>query len=302
MRCLVTGAAGFIGSHLCQELVASGHTVRGLDNFRSGSRQNLNNLDLEFVEADIRDGTTVREALADIDAVFHMAAFISVPESVENPEECFDINVNGTETLLRACAETKVKHFVFSGSCAVYGDSPGFPKTEQSPTNPLSPYAESKLQGEELVEAYAGKHGFHGVSFRYFNVYGERQDPRSFYAAVIAKFTANALQGKPLVIFGDGSASRDFIYVKDIARANRFFMESTLSGLYQVGTGVESSVLEVAKTILELTDSPSVIDFQPERKGDLLRSCGDVSKLLSTGYKNRFSLREGLEAMLKASL
>ena len=223
---LVTGGAGFIGSHLTRKLAGAGHDVRILDSLVSGASQarvaELTDLPhVQFLEGDIRDADTCRKAVAGADFVLHHAAEASVPRSVDAPAECVEINVEGTVNLLEAAQKAgTVQRFVFASSCAVYGDTPGSSKHEASQTDPLSPYASSKLSGEYFCRNFFRLHGLQTVALRYFNVYGPGQDPNGAYAAVIPKFITAVVQGESPTIFGDGEQSRDFIFVEDIVEAN----------------------------------------------------------------------------------
>ncbi len=222
MRTLVTGGAGFIGSHIVEELLRRGHAVRVLDNFSTGYRKNLAGLtgNVDILEGDLRNAEVVAAAVRDVDKVFHLAAFISVPQSMLDPEACFTVNVQGTVTLLEAARRGGTRKVVLSSSTAVYGDTDIFPTTENTPLRPLSPYAVSKQVNELYARLYTDTMGLPVTALRYYNVYGPRQRPDSDYAAAIPIFLRQLTAGLPVTIFGDGKQSRDFIFVKDVVRAN----------------------------------------------------------------------------------
>ncbi|MCS7011119.1 MAG: NAD-dependent epimerase/dehydratase family protein, partial [Anaerolineales bacterium] len=227
MLALVTGGAGFIGSHLVRALLERGLAVRVLDNFSTGRRENLAGLPLELLEADLRDASQVRRAVEGADWVFHLAAFVSVPQSMAEPETCFSVNVGGLVNLLEACRQAGVRKVIFSSSTAVYGEPSVFPTPEDAPLSPLSPYALSKQIGEQYMRFYSRVFGLPTLSLRYYNVYGPRQRPDSDYAAAIPIFARRLLTGQPLTIYGDGRQSRDFIFVEDVVRANLLAAESS---------------------------------------------------------------------------
>src|SRR5512133_1427958 len=219
-RYLVTGGAGFIGSHIVRALLEQGDFVRVLDNFSTGKRENLAGLNVEICEGDLRDTSKVAEAVQSIDYVFHEAAFVSVPQSMDDPLPCFEINQRGTEYLLEAARKAGVKRVVLASSAAVYGDLETMPLEEQFSLRPLSPYAVSKRVDELYAEMYTRSFGLDVVALRYFNVYGPRQRPDSMYAAAVPIFTRRLIDGKPITIYGDGGQTRDLVYVGDIVRAN----------------------------------------------------------------------------------
>ena len=292
MKILVTGGAGFIGSHIVEHFQGKADVVV-FDNLSTGRLSNLKSLNYEFIEGDISDPAVVEKAMQGVDYVFHLAAFVSVPDSIKDPDVCNKINITGTENILKSAVKNFVKKIMFSGSCAVYGDEPSLPKTEASPLEPMSPYAESKLAAEKLCLEYAKKFDIKACCFRYFNVYGPRQDPKSPYAAVIPLFIDAAFNSRPLVIFGDGKQTRDFIFVKDVIQANILGMEK-LEGIFNVGTGEEISVLDLATKIIDLSKSKSKINFQPAREGDILRSYSNPSKLISKGFEAKYDIDSGL--------
>lgn len=292
-KVLVTGGCGFIGSHLVEKLLELGAQVRILDNLSTGSLDNLskikNHRNLEIIRGDIRDKVLCKDLITkEISHIFHLAAFISVPESIEKPELCHEINVTGTAYLLKRYAqinssETHERFFVFSSSSAVYGDQSGL-CSENDPPHPQSPYAQSKLAGEKLLETYSSLGGFSGYSLRYFNVYGPRQNPYGPYAGVVAKFRENLSQNKPITIYGNGEQTRDFIPVQDVVRANllmgcSFYDKRANHEVYNIATGSSISLntlLLKLKTELQTDQSP--LSYKPARPGDIMHSQADISR------------------------
>jgi UDP-glucose 4-epimerase len=272
MRCVVTGGAGFIGSHIVDELVRKGHHVTVLDDLSTGSKKNLNPL-AQLVEGDVRNMKAVQTALSDAHFVFHCAAQISVPRSIQKPKETFDINVGGTENIVKAAS--RVKKIIFSSSTAVYGDNPNLPLDEDAEPRPKSPYAESKIKAEEVLL----KSGIPFAALRCFNVYGPRQRPESPYAAAIPIFVSQALEGHDIEIFGDGLQTRDFIHVHDVVRANMKSM-SVGQGVFNICSGAGVTVNRLVDIILKLTDSASLVRHVDEREGDIKHSMGSNAKAL----------------------
>ncbi len=262
MKVLVTGGAGFIGSHLTDRLVADGHTVVVLDNLSTGSLGNLAAARdrIEFLEGDLRDRATVERACRGVEVVFHQAALAAVARSVENPREVTEVNVGGTLNLLVAARDAKARRVVFASSSSVYGDTPELPKTETMPFSARSPYAASKAAGEAYLSAFQASYGLETVSLRYFNVYGPRQSPRSLYAAVVPKFVDAVLRGQPPTIHGDGGQTRDFTFVGDVADAlvRASTAPRAVEGPMNVGGGRRISILDLARTVAKLVGSPVV--------------------------------------------
>ena len=300
MRVLVTGGAGFIGSHIV-ELFQDEAKVRVLDNLRTGFRHNLGGFRYEFIEASITDRDAVRRAMAGVDYVFHLAAMISVPESMQNPAGCNEINTHGTLVVLEEAAHVRVKKLVFSSSAAIYGDNPETPKRETMFPDPKSPYAITKLDGEFYCRMFSVENWLPTVCLRYFNVFGPRQDPQSQYAAAVPIFMARAMKSEPLIIHGDGEQTRDFIYVKDIAAANVFFAtKSSATGVFNVGYGQRISINTLAHTIRQIASSRSVIQHAPERPGDVKHSQAAVDKLRDAGFKPHGNFQNGLKATIES--
>ena len=258
-RVLITGGAGFIGSHLVRHF-ASQAQVTVLDDLRSGYAHNLDGVACRFVRGSILDASALREAMTGAEEVYHLAAMISVPESVAKPAECAELNTEGTRRVLDAAVAAGVRKVVLASSAAIYGDNPTVPKFESMSPEPKSPYAETKLAGEHLLEAYRQAHGLGTTSLRFFNVFGPRQDPRSAYAAAVPIFIAKALRDEPIGIHGDGGQTRDFVHVADIVGALAYAGASAdMAGTYNVGYGRSQSILGLAQEILRLTGSKSAI-------------------------------------------
>jgi len=292
-RILVTGGAGFIGSHIVEECQHRCE-VRVLDNFRTGKRENLAGLRCELIEGDIRDRAAVAAAVRGVDHVFHLAALVSVPESMEKIAECNEINSLGTITLLEEAAKAGVEKLVLSTSAAVYGDNPVSPKVETMAPAPKSPYAITKLEDEYYCGMFAETGRLRTACLRYFNVFGPRQDPRSAYAAAVPLFISRALAGEAITIFGDGGQTRDFVYVKDIVAANVFMAESACAGVYNMAYGGKITIQELAETIVSLTGSRSEILHLPERPGDIRHSQAATEKIRSAGFAPAWDFRRGL--------
>jgi UDP-glucose 4-epimerase len=303
VRVLVTGGAGFIGSHIVEELVHRGDSVRVLDDFSSGRHENLApwRNEIEIIEADLRDTTRLRAAVSDMEWVFHLAAFISVSQSMLEPQTCFDVNVGGTASLLEAARQAGVRKVVLASSTAVYGDTQVFPTTEDTALLPLSPYAVSKQVNELFARLYTQVFGLPVVALRYFNVYGPRQRPDSEYAAAIPIFISRLLANQPIRIFGDGKQSRDFVYVKDIVRANLLAAGSQAAGeAFNICSGRETSLLDLMEELSELAPSQPQVQFEAPRAGDIYRSFGSSAKAEQAfNFTARTSLREGLAETFK---
>lgn len=298
MKVLITGGAGFIGSHLA-ELLQGRAEVRVLDNLRTGYRRNLDGLDVDFIEGSILDRAAVRAAVRGVDYVFHLAAMISVPESVERPHECVELNVTGLLNVLEEAAAAGVRKLCFSSSAAIYGNNPVVPKVETMLPEPRSPYAVTKLDGEYYCRQFAESGRLQTVALRFFNVFGPRQDPGSAYAAAVPIFMREALAHRPLMIYGDGGQTRDFIFVKDIAAANLFVATTPgVTGVFNAGYGGQITVLDLARRIIAQAGSRSEIRHLPERVGDVRHSRANVDALRATGFRPLSSLDVGLAETL----
>jgi UDP-glucose 4-epimerase len=305
MRVLVTGGAGFIGSHLVERLLTEGHTVRVLDDFSSGRRENLTfakpGAALEVVEGDIRDTPDVRDAVAGMEAIFHEAALVSVPRSVEDPELSCDINAHGTARVFDAARRAGVLRIVFASSAAVYGDTTTLPVSEREPARPLSPYGVDKRYTEELASLHAALYGVQAVPLRYFNVFGPRQDPSSPYSGVISIFASRLLGGEAITMHGDGGQTRDFVYVADVVEANMRAMFGPYPGPapLNVARGGRTSLNELAAILADIVGVVPRITHAPARAGDIRDSQADISEIRrALGYEPRWTVRAGLEALV----
>ncbi len=299
MRILLTGGAGFIGSHTADAALADGHSVRVLDDLSSGDRANLRG-EVEFVEGDVTDTETVRAALDGCDAVIHLAALVSVPQSLAEPVRTYHVNTTGTVTVLEAARQLGVQRFVLASTCAAYGDLPGR-KLEDSPVQPLAPYAASKLMAEQWVQLYAHAYALETVVLRYFNVYGPRQRADSPYSGVLARWCAAVKGGEPCTVFGDGSQTRDFVSVHDVARAN--LLAATHPGLawgdrYHVATGCSVALNDVLDALDAVSPQPVVRRYAAARAGDILHSSGSSEKLQQFGWRAEVTLHDGLAELL----
>ena len=280
MLFLVTGGAGFIGSHISDRLLADGHRVRILDNFSTGKHENIPQSDnIEVIEGDIGDYDTVRAAMQQVDKVFHEAAIASVPETVGNPLSSERVNYRGTLNILEAARHAGVQRVVFACSAAVYGDLPELPKQETMQVKPLSPYAVDKLASEQACQMYTHLYGLETVSLRYFNVFGPRQDPSSPYSGVISIFSDTLNQGKQPTIYGDGEQTRDFVYVSDVVEANIKAATSPAAAgkAINIATGGKLSINDLLKTICNIKDQPFEPQYQQGRQGDIKHSRADIS-------------------------
>jgi UDP-glucose 4-epimerase len=302
---LVTGGAGFIGSHIVRALLEQGAAVRVLDNFSSGKRENLdgssspkNGGRFEVVEGDVRDATFVAEAVRDVEVIFHQAAFVSVPESMEKPQDCFDVNIMGTSILFEAAHKAGVRRVVIASSAAVYGDSDALPLKEDTLLRPLSPYAVSKRVDEMYAALYTQSFGLEVAALRYFNVYGPRQRPDSMYAAAVPIFIRRLRDGKPITIFGDGGQTRDLIFVGDVVCANLIASEhpSAVGRIFNICTGQSTRLLDLLDVLFKLfPNSPKPV-LAPPRAGDIYKSVGSPAYAENTiGFKAQTSLADGLK-------
>src|SRR6267143_3914929 len=300
---LVTGGAGFIGSHIVDRLMAAGHDVGVLDNFTTGDTRNLAkhlSRRIAIHHVDIRDYDAVRKVVGEYGSVIHQAALVSVARSVEDPGLVNDVNVTGTLNLLRACVEFKIDRFVYASSSSVYGDTETLPKRESMNTVPSSPYGASKLAAENYCRVFAKVYGLETVSLRYFNVYGPRQKGGfGYYSGVIPTFIRRASEGKAPTIYGDGSQTRDFTFVQDVVDANILSLTSPriMGGeVYNIAGGKTISINELALMVATLLDRADLRPMHVEaRKGDIKASYADISKATEgLGYRPKFSLTRGL--------
>jgi len=280
MKIVVTGGAGFIGSHVVEHWSKLGTDVHVIDNLRSGYQHNINNFpNVNFHLGSITDKELTMEIVKDADYVFNFAALISVPESLEKPDECIDINVKGLLNILEAAKEHKVRKVVHSSSAAIYGDDPRLPKEISMRPKPQTPYGITKLDGEYYLQMYHEQYGLNTASLRYFNVFGPRQDPKSQYAAAIPIFVYKALKNEPIVIHGDGEQTRDFVYVKDVVKANVLAAENeNVIGVFNVANENAISINELAKLIIKTTNSNSKIIYENSRPGDIKHSYASIQE------------------------
>ncbi len=301
---MVTGGAGFIGSHIVKQLVKQGEKVRVVDNLSTGNKDNLGSIikEIEFIEADIRDKAAMEKSVEGADYVLHQAALRSVPRSVDDPFSTNEVNVSGTLNLLLVSAQAKVKRFVYASSSSVYGDSENLPKREEQKPSPVSPYAVSKLSGEYYCRVFTRLFGLETVSLRYFNVFGPRQDPQSKYAAVIPLFILSALEGKPLEVHGDGQQSRDFTYISNVVEANLLSarIPNVAGKVFNIACGEKYSLLEVVEAISKGLGVKLEKLHTAPRAGDVRHTLADISeakKLL--GYQPKTTFHEGMKKTIE---
>ncbi len=301
-KVLVTGAAGFIGFHTATRLLRENLDVIALDNLSRGSRRKLELLEkmgAETLVGDIRDRNLICRVLRDCDAIVHLAALISVEESFEVPDEYVDVNTRGTAVIARCCAENNVDRIVYASTAAVYGEPKELPVKEDHPLDPLSPYGVSKLAGEQVLLLIAEKSDISCIVLRLFNVYGPGQDPGSPYSGVITRFVVRALKGEPLIVYGDGFQTRDFVYVEDVVEAIMLSLRKKITGVFNIGSGKPTSILELAEQIgLVLGRQPRII-HAPPRPGDIRYSYACLDKAgEKLGFQPKIQLREGLEKLI----
>ena len=304
---LVTGGAGFIGSHLVEALLNAGATVAVIDDLTTGSLENLERVssDIRFVQGSILDPSALEEAVQGAEILFHHAALVSVVESIEDPESYQRVNVEGTRAVLEAARKHELTRVLFAGSCSAYGDLPGLPKHEVDPTAPTSPYAATKVEAEELVASFAVEGGLDTARLRYFNVYGPGQPADSPYAAVIPRFRQALISGEEAVIYGDGEQTRDFVHVHDVVFANLLaarHSEPLGGAVFNVGSGIRVSILEVLNAVAASLKVPVAVRHEPARPGEVRDSQASIELACSTfGYQPMRSLEESLAEFESAS-
>lgn len=302
MLYLVTGGAGFIGSHITERLLADGHRVRILDNFSTGKNENIPaSTDVEVVEGDVGDTDTVRQCMDGVDIVFHEAAIASVPETVGNPLASERTNYRGTVNVLEAARQAAARRVVFACSAAVYGDLPELPKHETMPVRPLSPYAIDKLASEYACRVYHSLYGLETVALRYFNVFGPRQDPSSPYSGVISIFSDCTRQGKQPNIYGDGGQTRDFIYVSDVVEANMraASAQAAPGNAYNIATGSTVTINELLQTLCRLEGQTFDPAYNAVREGDIRHSCADIGLAKQDlDWRPSVAFEDGLKMLL----
>ena len=298
MKILITGGSGFIGSHVVERYQDIAEVVV-LDNLRTGHRKNLDGLKCRFVEGSIMDRPLLDELMQGVDYIFHLAALVSVPESMALPGEAVDLNVHGLLNVLESGRKHGVKKLCFASSAAVYGENPIQPKVETMVPDPRSPYAITKLDGEYYCGLYAREGWLQTACIRFFNVFGPRQDPNSAYAAAVPIFLQRAKSGQSITVYGDGGQTRDFIFVKDIVGALSFAAENAhVTGVFNAGYGKAITILELVEEIKRLTGSAAEIKFEPVRAGDIRHSTSDPSKLMAAGWVPQFDVASGLSRLL----
>ena len=312
---LVTGGAGFIGSHLCEALLARGARVRVLDDFSTGRWENLARIrsDIEVIEGGLESASAVERAVAGVDSIAHLAARSSVVESIGARELYWRVNVEGTATLFATAAAARVRRVVFAASSSAYGDrapthdqahdqAHDVPQDESMQPHPASPYAASKVEGERLVRALAQTGGVDAIALRFFNVYGLRQDPNSAYAAVIPRFMTRVAEGKPVTVFSDGLQTRDFVHVSDTARAVIAALDAkdVLGGVIaNVGTGQATTVTELVRLVGAVLGKPAMVEYQPAREGEVRHSVAATERAAQLiGFRANMSLESGLRTMV----
>ena len=301
---LVTGGAGFIGSHIASGLIQAGAKVRIIDDLSTGYRENVAEIggDVDFVQATLADESTLRKVLEDVELVFHEAAIPSVPRSVENPRQTHIASVDSTFSLLLAARDKGVKRLVYAASSSVYGDQPTLPKVETMLPDPLSPYAVAKLVGEYYCQVFTRVYGLETVSLRYFNVFGPRQDPSSEYSGVISRFISALLSGQRPVIYGDGEQSRDFTYIDNVVAANLKAAETTkaVGQIINVANGERVTLNQLLDQLKELTGRNDLqAEYQAFRRGDVRDSLADITRARQLlDYKSHVDLQTGLKATM----
>ena len=297
---LITGVAGFIGSNIACALLSRGDTVRGVDNFITGKRENLADLKgLDFIEGTIEDQATCTRVCNGVDYIFHEAALASVPRSVADPVPTNSANVTGTLNVLMAAREANVRRVVYAGSSSAYGDQPTLPKHEEMSPDPISPYAVSKLAGEHYMRSFTRVYGLETVVIRYFNVFGPHQDPSSQYSGVLAKFSLAMLEGHTPVIYGDGTQSRDFTYIENVVNANLLAIQAPaekVSGkVFNVATAQRITLNDAVRSLRELTGYSGPVEYAAPRAGDIAHSLADISRAKEAlGYEPTVNFHEGL--------
>jgi len=304
---LVTGGSGFIGSHIVEYLLSKGHWVRVIDNLSSGNKKNLkkvsNSNHLEIIEGDIRNIEIVKKLVRGVDGIFHQAALVSVPLSIKQPQACFQNNAQGSFNIFEAARQENVKRIVYASSAAIYGKNTRLPLKETEPYAPLSPYALDKVYMEQLAKLYWHTYDVASVGLRYFNVYGERQNPDSPYSGVISIFVERLVKNKNIVIYGDGEQTRDFINIEDVVSANILSMNACDNGaeVFNVGTGQGASLNKIVTMLQQILGTNSIHQYSLPREGDIQHSVADNTKLKSTlNWKPETSLEYGLRSLLRS--
>ncbi len=305
MRILITGGAGFIGSHLTAALAKEGAEVRVLDNLSSGSQENLEGLPVELLVGDVADAAVVHQAVSGCELIFHQAALVSAPYSIENPKLTYRTNVAGTFNVLEAARQAGISRIIYASSSAIYGNLPGLPKREDDPLQSITPYAAAKQMNEILAVAYRAAYGMEIIGLRYMNVFGPRQDPSSPYSGVLSIFCQAAINGNPCTIYGDGEQTRDFVYVQDVVEANLlaarvFAKRLPETAVFNVGRGEQTSLNQIIDLLIELTGKQIPVTYAAERPGDIKHSVADISRGQEIlGFQPKTRVIDGLQATLE---
>jgi len=314
-KVVVTGGAGFIGSHLAKELARRGYEVIILDDLSTGRMKNITGLtktrnptnsttqktqQVVFIQGSVTDVLLLQKLFQGAHYVFHQAAIPSVPRSIANPQASHEANITGTLNVLLAARDNGIKKVIYASSSSVYGDTPELPKREDMPPNPQSPYAVTKLAGEYYCGVFQRVYGLHTVCLRYFNVYGPRQDPNSQYAAVVPRFISRVFQGECPIIFGDGDQTRDFTFIEDVVEANILAAESEATGIFNIGRGERITINQLAGLTIKLIGSNVEPVYEDPRPGDIRHSLADVSRAKTFGYEPKCSLEYGLREIIRS--
>lgn len=301
-KAVITGGAGFIGSHLADELAQHGYAVTIIDDLSTGKLSNIEHLikskEVEFIKGSITSPDLLEKTFRQSRYVFHLAAVVSVPQSIADPGKTHEVNITGTFNVLQAARRNHVSKVVFASSAAVYGDTTSPVQREDMLPNPLSPYAVSKLVGEYYCAVFNHVYNLPTVCLRYFNIYGTRQDASSGYSAVIPLFLETVSRGKSLTIFGDGERTRDFIFIKDIVAANTLFAENKATGVFNIGSGEKNSIKSLVLLIARLMGKEIKPIFKEPRPGDIAHSLADISRARSYGFQPEYKLEEGLAQVI----
>jgi len=302
-KVVITGGAGFIGSHLAEALAGGGYHVTVLDDLSTGNSENIAELssqdNVDFIEGSVTDLPLLQSLFQGVDYAFHLAAISSVSRSIDAPAATHEVNITGTLNVLLAARDNRVKKVIHASSCSVYGDTPALPKREDMLPNPQSPYSVTKLAAEHYGQVFSQVYGLPTICLRYFNIYGPRQDPDSEYAAVIPNFIKKVSQGEAPIIFGDGDQTRDFTFVKDVVAASILSAESSASGIFNIGSGESTTINELAHLTIKLVGSNLTPTYQPPRPGDIRHSLADISRARKFGYNPKYNLEEGLKETIR---
>lgn len=301
----VTGGAGFIGSHLAEELAIQGYNVLIIDDLSTGRIENIESLlardNVEFIQGNITNLSLLKQHLRKINYVFHQAAIPSVPRSIDTPKAAHNVNITGTLNVLLAAKDSGVSKVIYASSSSIYGDMPKLPKTEDMTPDPQSPYAVTKLTGEYYCQVFHRVYSLPTICLRYFNVYGPKQNPESQYAAVIPSFIKKISENKPPVIFGDGEQFRDFTFVKDVVRANILAAESNASGIFNISRGESITINQLAQLTISIIGNNNIKPtYAIPRPGDIKHSIADITKARTFGYKPEYSLERGLKETIRS--